>query len=109
MDDSNVKKNTVNPLVKFLTILMSIAFALPGLLSIINNRYYAYSSRYNVEILIEGRESIVIGIGIIIFGLFPLAILAKNRKLAVLWASFCLFLGIIIMVLSKLFTHLIFA
>ena len=107
MNESKRKPLKNGPLEKFLAIILSVGFMFPGILSIMTNHYYAVT-RSGAEINVDGQQAIIIGIGVIIFGLFPLCMLAKKPKIGVIWASLCLIFGLTIMILSKLFTNLIF-
>lgn len=84
-------------IVKILFALISLVLCSLGLLAILTHHYYGYTSKYGGhEVSIDGARAIKIGIGYMVFGLFPLAIWAKTAKGVAIWMSCTMIAGLYI-------------
>ena len=80
---------------KILFTLISLVICSLGLLAVLTQHYYGYTNKYGVhELNIDGISAIKIGIGYIVFGLFPLAVWAKTAKGLVIWMACTIVLGL---------------
>lgn len=53
----------------------------------------------------DGTPAIIMGVGIIVFGLLPMALWAKSGRKAGIWAVTCLFVGLALFIVAPLFPH----
>jgi hypothetical protein len=99
MNKSDSHTVKITPLAKGLAVLISAVFMAMGLLSIVTKHYYAQTSKLGgSEITADGIHAVILGIGVIILGLFPMALWAKSGKIAGLWASFCIIMGLAVLI-----------
>jgi uncharacterized membrane protein YjgN (DUF898 family) len=92
----NVTKQKTPILVKILVSLISLVFSILGLVSIMSEHYYGHTSKFGGhEVVKNGNAAILIGIGMILMGLSPLALWAKSAKTAGWWVALCLIFGLL--------------
>lgn len=75
---------------RLLATLMSLTLVGLGLLAIVTEHYYGRTSKYGgAEISIDGAPAIAMGVSIVLFGLFPLALWFRTSRPAVAWMLAC--------------------
>jgi len=89
-------------LARILCTLISFVISGLGTMSIVTSFYYGRTSKLGgAEVLLEGRPAVVAGIGMAIFGLFPLALWARTRTGAALWSGGCMTVGLAILLFGR--------
>ena len=89
-------------LARLLCTLISAVITGLGIMSVCTSFYYGRTSKYGgAEVLLEGRPAVMAGIGMTIFGLFPLALWAKTPLVAGLWSGVCMIAGLGILLFGR--------
>jgi hypothetical protein len=85
---------------RMLAVLIAFVFVGLGLYSVVSEHYYGYSSRRNIEVILNGPRAISIGYVYVALGLMPLALCFRTGRAAGWWASFCVAAFAIALVVS---------
>ena len=72
-----------------LAVLIAVVVVGLGLYSVITEHYYGYSSRRNVEVILDGPRAASMGYVYIALGLMPLALCFPTGRAAGRWAALC--------------------
>jgi hypothetical protein len=89
-------------LTRILCTLISVVVSGLGMMSIVTSFYYGRTSKLGgAEVLLEGRPAVMAGIGMAIFGLFPLALWARTKTVAALWSGGCMIVGLAILLFGR--------
>jgi hypothetical protein len=94
-------ENNISPLAKWLAAGISLFFFVYGVLIIATQHYYGRTTKLGgAEVSADGIQAMVMGVGIIIIGLTPMSLWSKSSTVAALWAAFCLFLGLALIIFA---------
>ena len=97
--------NKISPLVKTLAAFISLFMLSYGAFIINSQHYYGYTSKNGgAQVSADGIDAMLIGIAIILISLSPMALWAKSGKIAGIWASICMVLGILLF-LAPIYMH----
>lgn len=74
---------------RILAILIAFVVIGLGLYSVVTEHYYGYSSRRNIEVILDGRRAISVGYVYVALGFMPLALCFRTGRAAGWWAALC--------------------
>lgn len=75
---------------RLLASLLSLFIIGIGLKAVLSAHYFARSGRLGMEITVDGPPAIVMGIGLIFWGLIPLTLWFSSRRSRVVWLLLCI-------------------
>ena len=80
---------------KFGAAWVSFIFCAFGVHAVVTRDYHGHSSRLGgATVHLTGLDAVIAGSCIIAFGLMPLALLAPNGRVALIWSMLCAVAGI---------------
>ena len=85
---------------RLLAVFIALVVVGLGLYSVITEHYYGYSSRRNVEVILEGKRAISMGYVYVALGLMPLALCSRSGRAAGWWAALCIVAFVIALAVS---------
>ena len=86
---------------RWLITLIAVVMTALGVLSVATESYYGYTSKYGgIEVFLEGRRAVLMGLLYISLGAMPLAIWFNTGRRAAWWAGGCalVFAGLLLAV-----------
>lgn len=91
---------------RLLCTLVSITVSGMGVFSMVAEYYYGRTNKLGGAVVVfEGKQAVITGFGMAVFGLFPLALWANNSLRAGIWAACCAITGISILLFGRLCIH----
>lgn len=86
----------------FLSILISSVIASIGVLSVMSETYVG-KTKQGKELVLQGGDAVLFGYGLIVFGLFPMAMAMPKKKWAMIWMGITIPIGLFLMIFRVFF------
>jgi hypothetical protein len=91
---------------RLLCTLVSVTVSGMGVFSMVTEYYYGRTNKLGGAVVVfEGKQAVITGFGMAVFGLFPLALWANNSLRAGIWAACCVITGLSILLFGRLYIH----